>query len=57
MNLLPHLDKSPAAPSGHYSYIAYQNGISSLLSGDMTVKSTVHGGTALFDIINIVLWC
>ncbi|WP_316101250.1 hypothetical protein [Bacillus siamensis] len=44
------MDKSSVAPSGYYSYIAYQNGISSLLSGDMTIKSTVHGGTALLTL-------
>ncbi len=54
MNRLPHLDKTEEDQPGHYPYIAYQKGISSLLSRDMTVKSTVHSETALFDIINIV---
>ena len=34
----PHLDKTEEDQPGHYPYIAYQKGISSLLSRDMTVK-------------------
>ncbi|AKL77540.1 hypothetical protein ABH13_2964 [Bacillus velezensis] len=38
MNRLPHLDKTEEEQPGHYPYIAYKKGISSLLSRDMTVK-------------------
>ncbi|MDZ7433134.1 hypothetical protein KV109_014800, partial [Bacillus amyloliquefaciens] len=38
MNRLPHLDKTEEDQPGHYPYIAYKKGISSLLSRDMTVK-------------------